>query len=314
MPKLLITSRSFGQVSSEPIDLLKKNNIEVIFMQGDYEEEKFINLLTDCDALIIGSHKLSVRALEKAKKLKIVCKHGSGLDNIDLELAKKFNIKVTNVPGMNSNAVADLTIGLMIDLARRLSYAAASVKGYKWEKVIGEDVYSKTLGLIGFGAIAKNVARRAKGFNMTMYAYDPFVKKLPDEFSNVILTSLDDVMRQSDFVSIHVPLSNDTYNLIDENELKLLKRGSYIINTSRGGILNEAALYKYLINGHIKGAGLDVTEKEPPFGSALLSLSNVIILPHIGMYSVEAIGSVSLICAQNVVRMFSGEDLLYRVV
>lgn len=314
MPKILITSRSFGRVSLEPIDLLKQNNIDFSIMQGDYEEEKFIGLLQDCDALIIGAHQLSAKAVENAEKLKLVCKHGAGLDNIDLELAKKHNIKVTNVPAMNSNAVADLTMGLMLDVSRQISFAKASVKDGKWEKVIGEDVYSKTLGLVGFGAIAKNVARRAKGFNMKVYAYDPFVKELDAEFSYVTLTSLDEVIRRADFLSLHVPLTKDTYDLIDENKIELMKKGSYIINTSRGGIVNEQALYKFLANGHIKGAGLDVTEKEPPFGSPLLTLDNVTILPHMGMYSVEAIGSVSLVCAQNIVRYFGGQELLNRVV
>jgi D-3-phosphoglycerate dehydrogenase len=295
MPRVLITSRSFT-------------------MPGDYEEEKFCNLLADCDALIIGAHQLTAGALEKAKKLKLVCKHGAGLDNIDLELAKKHQVMVTNVPAMNSNAVADLTMGLMLDLARKVSYAAARVKNKHWEKIIGEDVYGKTLGLVGFGAIAKNVARRAKGFSMKIYAYDPFVKQAPDEFVAVKLTSLEEILRQADFLSIHVPLSQETLNLIAEDQLQQMKKGSYLINTSRGGIVNEAMLYKYLINRHLKGAGLDVTEHEPPFESPLLALDNVTILPHIGMYSVEAIGSVSLVCAQNIVKLFNGEELLNRVV
>lgn len=314
MSKILITSRSFGRVTSEPVNLLKENDIEFDFMGEPYEEGKFINLLQGCDALIIGSHELTEQAIKEAKNLKLVCKHGAGLDNIDLDLAKEYDIKVTNVPGINSEAVADLTMGLMIDVARKILYAAAVVKEEKWEKVIGEDVCNKTLGLIGFGAIGKSVARRARGFGMKIYVNDPFVKKLPEEFSETTLAPLKEVIKKADFLSIHVPLTKDTYNLITADEMKLMKKGSYIINTSRGGIVNEEALYKYIDNGHIKGAGLDVTEKEPPFGSPLLSLDNVTILPHIGMYSVEAIGSVGLVCAQNVVKMFKGEELLNRVV
>lgn len=314
MPKVLITSRSFGQVSSEPIDLLRENNIQFEFMSGKYDENKFINYLEDCDALIIGAHELSPGAVAKAKKLKLVCKHGTGLDNIDLKLAKQKNIMVTNVPASNSDAVADVTVALMLDVARKISVAAASVKSGKWEKVIGRDVCNKSLGLIGFGAIARKVAQRCRGFGMRIYAYDPFVKDLDEPFKDIQLVSFEKLLENSDFISVHVPLTKDTKDLISTKQLSQMKKGSYLFNTSRGGVVNEKALYTYLTNGHLAGAGLDVTEEEPPTGNPLIELDNVTVLPHIGMYSVEAIGKVSLVCAQNVVRLFKGEKLCHQVV
>ncbi|KFO68842.1 hypothetical protein ER57_01255 [Smithella sp. SCADC] len=306
--RVLITSRSFGQVSEEPLNIFKENGIEVDFQNDEYNEEKFQSIIGNYDALIIGAHEFSPKAMEKAKKLKIICKHGAGLDNINLEAAKKYNIRVTNVPATNSNAVADLAFGLMLDVARKISFAASRVKDGLWERVIGTDVCYKTLGVIGFGAIAKNVAKRAGGFGMKVLAYDPYVTDLPDGFPHVSLVTFEDVIKQSDFISVHVPLNDATRNLIGREQMEMMKKGAFIINTSRGGIVNEEALYEYLKNGHLAGAGLDVTEKEPPTGSPLLTLDNVTVVPHIGMYSKEAINAVSVICARNVVKMLNNEQ------
>jgi len=306
--KVLITSRSFGQVSEEPLNILKENGIEVDFQNDEYNEEKFQSIIGNYDALIIGAHEFSSKAMEKAKKLKIICKHGAGLDNINLEAARKYNIRVTNVPATNSNAVADLAFGLMLDVARKISFAASRVKDGLWERVIGTDVCYKTLGVIGFGAIGKNVAKRAGGFGMKVLAYDPYVTDLPDGFPHVSLVTFEDIIKHSDFISVHVPLNDATRNLIGREQMEMMKKGSFIINTSRGGIVNEEALYEYLKNGHLAGAGLDVTEKEPPTDSPLLTLDNVTVVPHIGMYSKEAINAVSVICARNVVKMFNNEQ------
>ena len=168
---VLVTSRSFGKVCEGPVNLLNQNGFAVDFL--DYKEEEFASRIANYDALIIGAHDFSVQTMHKAKKLKIICKHGTGLDNINLEAAKSLNIRVTNAPAANSNAVADLAFGLMLDIARKISYGAKRVKEGYWERLIGTDVCFKTLGLIGFGAIAKNVAKRAQGFGMKVLAFDP---------------------------------------------------------------------------------------------------------------------------------------------
>lgn len=309
MKRVLITSRSFGQTSDLPKKILTDAGLEPIFMEGEYQEDKFCSLLRDCDALIIGAHVLPERALQEAKALKVVCKHGVGLDNIDLEMAKKYGIIVTNTPGTNSNAVADLTMALMLDVARRVSFAAAEVKAGGWGKIIGHDVFGKTLGLVGFGAISQLVAKRAKGFDMRVLTYDPFLENVPAGFEHVELVSLEKIIKTSDFLSLHVPLNEDTRGLLAAKELAHMKQGSFIINTSRGGIVDEDALYDAVKSGHIAGAGLDVTEKEPPVGSPLLTLDNVTIVPHIGMYSEEAINAVSIICAENVAALKNGTEL-----
>ncbi|MHB1314034.1 MAG: phosphoglycerate dehydrogenase [Christensenellales bacterium] len=312
--KVLITSRSFGKVSDEPAGELKKAGIAFDFLDGDYDEERFVAAIGAYDALIIGAHTFTARAMQAAKKLKIVCKHGAGLDNLDLDLCKKYGFTVTNVPGTNSNAVADLAFGLMLDISRRITESAISTKNGKWERFMGRDVFKKTLGLAGFGAIARNVARRAAGFSMKVLAYDPFVTEVPEGFLHVTLCSLQQVLENCDILSVHVPLTKETKDLIGDKEMKQMKRGSYIINTSRGGVVNEEALYHNVVSGQITGAGLDVTVGEPPAGSPLLTLDNVVITSHIGMYSIEATNAVSLICAQNVARYFSGGELMFRVV
>lgn len=314
--KVLITSRSFGQISDEPIRILKDAGFELTLMGKDFSQEKFESVIPEYDALIIGAHPFSEEVMARCTNLKIICKHGAGIDNIPLEKAKELGITVCNVPGTNSNAVADLAFGLMLAISRNIVSANNNVRRGEWKPVVGKDVCYKTLGLVGFGAIAKNVARRAKGFSMRVLAYDPYVKEVPEEFKEfVILSDLDTVIKNSDFLSLHLPLTDETRNMISAKELSMMKKGSYIINTARGGIVNEKDLYDALVSGQIAAAALDVTEKEPiDADNPLLKLDNVIITPHIGMYSKEAINAVSLICAENVASMFQGKELKFKVV
>lgn len=314
--KVLITSRSFGKISSEPIDMLKEAGFEVTLMGTDFSQEVFDETIPDYDALIIGAHEFSAEIMNKCDKLKIICKHGAGLDNIELESAKKLGIVVCNVPGTNSNAVADFTIGLALAITRNIVLANNLVRNGKWKPIIGDDLCYKTLGLLGFGSISKNVARRAKGFSMKVLAYDPYIDEIPEEFKNfVTLADFDNVIMNSDILSLHLPLTDETRNILSANEFNKMKEGAYIINTSRGGIINEKDLFNILVSGHLSGAALDVSEKEPmEDDNPLRELKNVIITPHIGMYSKEAIGAVSITCSQNIVAIFNNEELKFRVV
>ena len=316
MKKVLITSRSFGRISDQPMSILKNAGFEVVRMDQGFDQEVFNASIVDYDALIIGAHPFPPEVMEKCSKLKIICKHGVGLDNIPLEKAKELGIAVSNTPGTNSNAVADLAFGIMLSLARRIGEANALVLDHQWKTVIGVDVYAKTLGLIGFGAIAKNVARRAAGFSMKVLVYDPFVKEIPDEFrSYVELCSFDQVIENSDFVSIHVPLTDETRGLFSLTEMKRMKKTSFLINTSRGGIVDEKDLYEAVSTGIIAGAGTDVPVKEPmEDDNPLRILPNMVITPHIGMYSKEAVEAISLICANNAVAACEGKEIVHRVV
>ena len=315
MKKVLVTSRSFGKVSDEPLNILKDAGLEVTLMGTDFDEEKFKQVIPEYDALIIGAHKFHPEDMAKCEKLQIICKHGAGLDNIPLDAAKAQGVTVTNVPAMNANAVADLAVAHMLNVCRGVSACSAKVKDGQWKPFIGKDMYNKALGLVGFGNIAKNVARRAKGFSMQVIAYDPYVKEVPDEFKEYVrLGSIDDVIENSDFVSIHIPLTDETRNMFDKAALARMKEGAYLINTSRGGIVNENDLYAAVKDGHLGGAALDVVENEPiKADNPLLTLDNVVITPHIGMYSFEAVNAVSVVCAKNVVKKLAGEAPEYVV-
>lgn len=306
--KILVTSRSFGQVSKEPINLLKQNNFLIDFKKesGLYGEEDFLKVIGEYDAIIVGADHMTAKVIEAGRKLKIICKHGAGVDNIDCEKAKEKGIHVTNVPATNSDAVADFTFGLILNIARKISESAFEVKQGKWNKNIGVDVYKKTIGIIGCGAIGRRVAKRAKGFDMQILAYDPYVTKSTNT-SDINLVDFETLIKVSDFISIHVPLTPDTRNLISSKQMQQMKKGAFIINTARGGIVDENALYDFLANGHLGGAALDVTEQEPIQDSPLLKLNNVIITSHIASYSKEALNAVSMACAKNIIKRFNNE-------
>lgn len=314
--KLLITSRSFGQVSEKPMEMLRDAGFEIDFFNDEFDINRFNELVTDYEALIIGGHKLPDATLKKCTGMRIICKHGAGVDNIPIDTAKKMGIKVCNAPGTNADAVADLTLGLIIDLCRKISYGVDKVRRGEWGKPIGTDVCGKTLGLMGFGAIAKNVARRARGFNMKVSAYDPFVFQIEDEFIGYVsLADKDEVLKKSDIVSLHLPLNENTKYIIDKEDLDIMKKGAFLINTSRGGVVREAAVAEALKTGRLAGAAFDVMEEEPLRGSnPLTGCDNVIITPHMGMYSKEAIDAVSMICEQNIVNEITGKSLKHRIV
>jgi D-3-phosphoglycerate dehydrogenase len=312
--KVLITSRSFGNISREPIDILEQAGLSYTLMGQNFDQQAFEQALPEYDALIIGVNPLPEAALARCDKLQIICKHGAGLDNIPLELCRKMGIVVTNAPGTNSNAVADHAFALMLAACRGVLEGAQRVKNGVWKPVTGRDVYKKTLGLIGFGAIAKNVARRANGFSMQVLAYDPFIKEPPQDLSFVRMTSLEEILRNADIVSVHVPLTDETRDLIAAEQLAMMKEGAYIVNTARGGIVNEQDIADAVRSGHIAAAAFDVATTEPiAADNPLLGVENIIVTPHMGMYSKEALGAVSTICARNAAAKLCGGELEFVV-
>ena len=316
MFKVLITSRSFGKIGDSAKNVLLDAGIEITNISANFDQAAFERIIPEFDALIIGAHDFSEADMERCTKLKIICKHGVGLDNIHVNKAKELGIAVCNAPGTNSNAVADLALGLMLSVCRKISHSAALVREGIWKSHIGEDVCGKTMGLLGFGAIAKGVARRARGFGMKILAYDPFVTQLPEEFEGwVELCDMEKVITSCDILSVHIPLTPETRNAISAPELSKMKQGAYVINTARGGIVDEMALYDALKSGHLNGAAMDVVESEPMMPDhPLLGLDNVVVTPHIAMYSKEAINAVSMICAENVVACLTGGQMINRVV
>lgn len=306
--KILSTSPTFGYYATEPMEYLKSHGCEVeLVPQGKKMSEKeLIQNVSEYDALIVGVEKITKAVIEGSKKLRVVAKHGAGFDNIDVEAASRKGIVVTNAPGTNSDAVADLTIGLFLSLARKIPFADRSVKESGWLRIVGFQINGKVLGIIGLGQIGKRVAKRALGFDMRILAYDVIKDETFAQKRGVTFVSLDEVLRESDFVSIHVPLNTSTRRMIGERELGLMKKEAFLVNISRGDIVDEEALYQALKEGKIGGAALDVFSSEPPKGNPLLALDNLISTPHMGAYTYDALRETGMVCAREIIDFFEG--------
>ncbi|RBP46981.1 phosphoglycerate dehydrogenase [Garciella nitratireducens] len=313
--KILITPRSFGKTNDVPFKILEKHGYEIIRNQtGEkYSEQQLIDIIEEMDGIIVGLDPISRKVLEKAKNLKVVTKYGVGLDNIDLRAAKRLGIQVTFTPGANDESVADFTFSLMLSVSRHIKQLDEIVRNDCWGKIIGTEVYGKTLGIIGTGAIGKDVARRARGFNMEILAYDIY----PDEnFAKKIGLKYVDkktLLKNSDFISFHVPLTDEMYHFIDEEELKMMKDSAIIINTSRGGIINEDSLYYALRDKKIAAAALDVFENEPPINSRLLELDNVLLSPHCGASTIDATNRMGLMAVEGLISILEEKEPKYLV-
>jgi len=254
--------------------------------------------------LVRGRTKVTARVIELGSPhLKIVGRAGVGLDNVDLEAAVKHGVKVLNTPEAPTNAVAELVIGLMICLARNIPAADRVVRSGGWPKhaSMGLELAGKTLGVVGFGRIGRRVAEIAYAAGMAIQAYDVIeIPKQVLEKTETKLVDLETLLKSSDFITLHVPLTKETYHMLDAEKLRMMKPTSYLINVSRGAVVDEEALYEALSKGWIAGAGLDVFEHEPPTGSKLLSLDNVVLTPHIGAQTREAQEAAAVMLASKI--------------
>jgi D-3-phosphoglycerate dehydrogenase / 2-oxoglutarate reductase len=277
--------------------------------EKDLDEEAAIARLRGANAVFVGLNRLTGRAIESAKRLIVIAKPGIGVDNIDVDTATREGILVCNTPGSNAQSVADHLFGLMIAVARRLPYLDGITKaGRGWESwpVVGAEISGKKLGVIGTGSIGKAVIRRAKGFDMDILAYDPLVDEDLVRTQSVRYLPLGDLLRDSDFVTVHVPLTHETRGLIGEVELSSMKKTACLFNTSRGGIVDEKALIDALRKGRIAGAGIDVFEQEPLEESELFGLGNVVLTPHVAGYSPEASYRSRIMSAENIINALRG--------
>jgi len=254
--------------------------------------EELPNVLPAYDGMVVRSRtKVRQPLIDVCPNLKIIVRGGVGLDTIDVDHARSKGIKVMNTPKASSASVAELAIGYMFALARSLFKASATTKAEKWEKKAfeGDEIGGKTLGLVGIGNIGKEVAKRATALGMTVLAFDPYVK----EAEYVKLVSLDELLAQADYISLHLPKTKESTNMIDKAQFEKMKTGVRLINCARGGIVNEDALYDALTNGKVAGAAMDVYAAEPPTDWKLAKLDNVICSPHIGAQTKEAQGRVA---------------------
>jgi D-3-phosphoglycerate dehydrogenase len=310
--RVLITARYFFD-DPEPVEYLKAQGCEIVESGYGSEkddriltEEESIRLLQGVDALIAGGIKVTKKVLESADRLKIVARRGVGFESVDFQAATDRGIVVTITPGALSYAVADFTIGLMLAIARKIPLADKAVREGKWTVFMGTDLWNKTLGIIGLGRIGKEVAKRAQGFDMKVLAYDIYHDEIFARTHEVQYVPLETLLRESDFVSINAPLSSNTTHLIDEKALNLMKPTAFLVNTARGGLINEKALIKALQEKRIAGAGLDVFEQEPLKESPLRQLDNVVLTSHIAGYSAESHRFCNMTAAKNVATVLQG--------
>lgn len=310
MYKIISSSPTFGKYSNDPVELLKSKDCELHILENNItsNEDKFALALKDADALIVGVEKITPRVLQYANKLKVIAKHGAGVDNIDLKEAQRKNIIVSNAPGANRHAVADFVFGLFLSIARQIPAATYDVKEQKWSPFIGNEMFNKTLGVIGTGRIGKEVISRALGFNMNVLCFDLYPDEQLEEQDLVNYVELEDLIKKSDFITVHTDLNKDSSSLIGEEELKSMKSSAYLVNTARGGIIDEEALFHSLQKGEIKGAAMDVFKNEPLTRSLLLGLPNFIATPHMAGYTYEALREVGMITARNVLNVLAEKE------
>ncbi len=277
-------------IASEGVEILKKEGFEVIDLTGIPKEE-LVNHVADLDALIVRSAtKIRKEIIDAAKNLKVIGRAGVGLDNIDVEYAKSKGIKVINTPGATSISVAELTIGLLLAVMRKIAYADREMRKGAWPKKVckGIEMYGKTLGIIGIGRIGREVAKRARAFGMRVIYYDVYrPDKAIEKELGIEFRELDTLISEADVITVHVPLVPETKHMINRERIERMKDGAIIINAARGGIVDEDALYDALKSGKLYGAALDVYENEPLKESKLFELDNVVLTPHIGAQTKE---------------------------
>lgn len=308
--QVLITARSVVEVGAEPLARLRQAGVEIIQTSGErpLRDAELAELVGAIDGIIAGVDQVGPLTLQRAvPRLKVVARNGVGIDTVDVSTATHLGIVVTNAPGVNTEGVADLVFGLMIGVARHLVEADRSVRDSQWVRVLGTELYGRCLGLVGFGRIAQAVARRAGGFEMRVLAVDTAPDEAVARRLGVQLTSLDAVLAEGDFVSIHVPLAADTRQLIGEPQLRRMRPTAYLINTARGGIVDETALARALQEGWIAGAACDVFEQEPPVGSPLLAAPRLLLTPHIGAHTTEAAMRGAEVAVENLLTALRGE-------
>lgn len=276
-------------------------------------EEEILKVIGDVDAVVCGTERYTEHVLEAAKSLKVLSKHGVGVDNIDLEAARKRGIAVCNTPGANAQAVAETAVGLIIDVLRKIPQAHMSVVTGAWKRPEGHLVNGKTIGIIGMGNIGKTIIRCIEGFGGSFMAYDPFFDAEFAKAHNVRQSTIDEILENADVISLHVPSTEQTRRMINKDTLSKMKRDAVLINTARGDLIDEKDLYDALRNGVIGGAGLDVLDEEPCLSSPLFELDNIVITPHLAGNTAETTTQMGKRAISNAMAVLKGEEPSRRV-
>tara|TARA_B100000686_G_scaffold233827_1_gene241559 strand:+ start:360 stop:1349 length:990 start_codon:yes stop_codon:yes gene_type:complete len=310
MPKILVTRRTF----SEAVHALEKSGAEVVVWDGEDapSHQDLITSIRDVDGLYAHiTNQVTGEVMDGAPDLKVISEFGVGYDNIDVEAANERGIAVCNTPGILSESTADEAFALLASMARRTHDLPAMVKRGEWGDfdplgLLASDIHHKTLGIIGMGSIGSEMAKRAAGFNMNVLYHNR--NRRDQEFGATYVGSLEEILERSDFISLHNPLTPETTNLMSTEQFKLMKNSAILINTTRGPVVDQDALYEALVAGEIAGAALDVTVPEPiPADHPLLTLDNCLIMPHVASATHETRMKMAKMCVENVLAGINGD-------
>jgi D-3-phosphoglycerate dehydrogenase len=315
--RVLVTPRSFGRHDPQLKAELEATVGEVIYSAfgRSLTSSEVQELLPGCDGYIAGVDTIDQAALEAADRLRVIARYGVGVDRVDLEAAREKGIVVTNTPGANSTSVAELAIGLMLSLARMIPLANQETRAGKPPRIQGVSLEGKVVGLLGLGAIGKRVARRLQGFDCAVLTYDPAVDAAAAQEVGAVLCSQEEVVTKSDFLSLHVPVLPETRGMVNASFLAQMKLGAFLINTARGELIDEVALFEALKSGHLKGAALDAFAQEPPSeDNPLFSFPQVIATPHMGAHTDGATNAMGWGALRDCLAVLCGEEPIHRVV
>jgi len=314
--RILITPTSLQKdKKSAALDSLREASFDLVFnpMGRPLTEDELIPLLQDCDGYLAGLDYVTEKVLSSCKKLKVVSRYGAGVDRVDLDAARRNGIIVTNTPGVNAVAVAELAMALVLSIARHIPYLDKKTREGAWVRSTGMELGGKVMGIMGLGAVGKNLAKYAQGFGMHVIAYDPYMDKVYAAEKNIQAASFDEVIRESDVISLHLPLNAETKHLINEAVMNKMKPTAILVNTSRGGIIDEDAAYRLLNENKLGGLGIDVFEMEPPKDSPLFGLDNVVVTPHTAAHTKEATENMADVSAKNLLDVLSGKECRFWV-
>jgi D-3-phosphoglycerate dehydrogenase len=302
MNKILTSPSSFGQVGNEPVELLIQNGYEVI--NNPYgrklTEDEVIELAGDCIGIVAGVEPLTQRVMDALPNLKCISRVGIGMDSVDLNYAAKKGIIVKNTPDGPTRAVAELTLAMTLSLLRKIPQAHYDLKNKAWKKQVGNLILNKTIGVIGLGRIGKLVSQLFRGIGNPVIGYDPYADEAWASKHGVDLMDMETLLTKADILTIHVPANEDGSAVIGTSEIDLMKPGAFLINISRGGIVDEDALYNALAGKKLTGAAIDVFSTEP-YSGPLCDLDNVVLTPHLGSYAEEGKLLMEIDAVKNII-------------
>jgi len=310
MTTILITSTSFGKKYRPPLETLLSKGYDLRFndLGRPLVPDELIERLAGCDGCIAGLDHFTAEVIKASPGLRIIARYGAGVDRVDLAAAAEAGVVVTNTPTANSDSVADLAVALMLAVARKIPTAHRSVCEGRWENMYGVSLSEKTVGLIGFGRIGRRVARRVQGFGCRVLACDPLLDAAAAAEAGVELVDLDELLPSADFISLHLPANEQTEGFLGKEQFGQMKSSAILVNTSRGELIDQPALIEALRSGRIRGAGLDAHAEEPPDVSLFDGLDNVVLTPHMGAYTEDALINMAEGSVENLCAFFEGRE------